>query len=84
MQKESQATRWGDTAEAAAIVRNKPHTLRRHLCVSGHFYGIRPTKTPGGRLLWPLSQIERLAAGEPVTGPSSRSDEGCNVSGGAA
>lgn len=64
-------TRWGDTAEAAAKVKFRPQTLRRHLCVNGHFFGIKPTKLPGGRgarLLWPLDQFERLAAGLPVEG----------------
>lgn len=63
--------RAGDTAEAAAIIRKKPATLRRGLCINGHFMGIRPVKLPGGktaRLLWPLAQFERLAAGLPLEG----------------
>lgn len=61
--------RAGDTTEAAAIICMKPATLRRGLCVNGHYMGIRPVKLPGGktaRLLWPLGQFERLAAGLPV------------------
>lgn len=65
---DANGARWGDSAEAAGIIRYKPQTLRRHLCINGHFYGLKPTKLPGGRLLWPLDQFERLAAGMPVEG----------------
>jgi len=40
------------TAEAADVARYKPQTLRRDLCLLGHFKGIRPFKLAGGRLLW--------------------------------
>lgn len=52
------------TNEAAAIIRRKPQTLRRNLCVNGHFAGIRPFKLPGGGLLWPADEIDALASGE--------------------
>lgn len=53
-----------DTAEAAATLRVKPQTLRRALCLQGHYFGIRPTKLPNGRLLWDVADLDRLAAGE--------------------
>ena len=31
----------------------KPDTVRRNLCVSGHFMGLKPLKLPNSRLLWP-------------------------------
>ena len=31
----------------------KPDTVRRNLCVKGHFLGLRPLKLPNERLLWP-------------------------------
>jgi hypothetical protein len=54
------------TNEAAAVVRYRPQTIRRDLCLNGHFKGIRPVKLPGGRLLWPAEEIDRLASGGSV------------------
>lgn len=52
-----------DTSEAAAELRIRPQTLRRALCVNGHYYGIRPAKLPNGRLLWNAADLEKLIAG---------------------
>ncbi len=52
------------TAEAADVVRYKPQTLRRDLCLLGHFKGIRPFKLAGGRLLWDADKIDALVSGE--------------------
>jgi len=52
------------TTEAAAVVRYQPQTLRRDLCLKGHFHGIRPAKLPGGRLLWDADAVDALARGE--------------------
>ncbi|MDY0222536.1 MAG: hypothetical protein RBR67_15500 [Desulfobacterium sp.] len=38
----------------------KPDTLRRALCVNGHYLGIRPVKLPNRRLLWPSRAILRV------------------------
>lgn len=65
MQNNTTARRAFTTEEAAALLRNKPATWRRNLCVKGHFCGIRPlAKLPNGRLLWPAEQVEALVAGE--------------------
>ncbi|GAB1425535.1 hypothetical protein MASR2M16_27690 [Thauera terpenica] len=53
-----------DTAEAAERLRIRPQTLRRALCLKGHYYGMRPTKLPSGRLLWDSADLDRLTAGE--------------------
>lgn len=53
-----------DTAEAADRLRIRPQTLRRALCLQGHYFGMRPTKMPNGRLLWDAADLDRLAAGE--------------------
>ena len=53
-----------DTAEAAAVLRVKPQTLRRALCLKGHYMGLRPSKLPNGRLLWDAAELDQLAAGE--------------------
>jgi hypothetical protein len=48
----------------AAKLGVQPQTLRAALCRNGHYYGLRPWKTPSGRLLWPANSIQRLASGE--------------------
>ncbi len=53
-----------DTAEAASVLRVKPQTLRRALCLQGHYFGMRPVKLPNGRLLWDVADLDRLTAGE--------------------
>lgn len=40
----------------------KPDTVRRSLCVKGHFLGLKPVKLPNGRLLWPDVTPEEVAA----------------------
>lgn len=49
-----------DTAEAAAVLRVRPQTLRRAHCLKGEYMGMRPTKLPNGRLLWDAAAIDRL------------------------
>jgi hypothetical protein len=38
----------------------KPQTLRAASCRHSHYFGIRPAKSPNGRLLWPAEATERL------------------------
>jgi len=52
------------TAEFAAAQRCSPQTVRKNLCNKGHHYGIRPMKQPSGRLLWRMSDLEKLLNGE--------------------
>jgi len=33
----------------------KAGTIRRGLCVDGHYLGLTPTKLGNGRLLWPIA-----------------------------
>jgi hypothetical protein len=52
------------TTEAlAAALGIKPQTLRANLCRNGHYFGIRPVKTPNRFLLWPADAVERLVTG---------------------
>jgi hypothetical protein len=30
-----------------------PNSVRRNLCVNGHYYGIKPKRLLNGRLAWP-------------------------------
>ncbi|MDP2833828.1 MAG: hypothetical protein Q8Q28_11180 [Pseudomonadota bacterium] len=41
----------------------KPQTLRANLCRHGHYFGLRPVKTPNRFLLWPADSVDRLTAG---------------------
>jgi len=41
------------TNELARRFGVKSDTIRRNLCVSGHFLGLKPLKLPNQRLLWP-------------------------------
>lgn len=52
------------TEELAAVLRCKPQTPRAALCRQGHYMGMRPVKTPNGRLLWDADEVERLTSGE--------------------
>ncbi len=51
------------TNELAAQFRVSPTTIRRALCVKGHYLGLRPLKLPTGRLLWPAHEVEKLLRG---------------------
>jgi hypothetical protein len=48
------------TAEFAAAQRCKPQTVLKNHCLNGHHHGIKPIKQPGGRLLWRLSDLQKM------------------------
>ncbi len=52
------------TAALAQRIGYKSASIRTHVWRHGHFMGIKPTKAPNGRLLWPADTVERLTAGE--------------------
>lgn len=52
------------TNEFAASMGVKGDSVRRRLCVTGHYLGIRPIKLPNGRLLWPEDERQRVLRGE--------------------
>jgi len=45
------------TEKAAAILRVAPQSLRKHHCLHGHYYGVRPIKHPNGSLLWRADEV---------------------------
>ena len=53
-------TNYQSTKEFAEVLKVEPATVRRSLCVNGHYLGIRPVKLPNGRLLWPPADVERF------------------------
>ena len=43
-----------NTKELADLCKVKPGTVRRSLCVNGHFMGLIPIKLASGRLVWAI------------------------------
>lgn len=41
------------TREVAETFHVQPESVRRSLCLNGHYMGYTPVKLPNGRLLWP-------------------------------
>ncbi len=35
-------------------------TIRRGLCVNGHYLGLKPIKMPNRMLMWPVANIDKL------------------------
>ena len=54
------------TEQVARLLGVTPGTVRRGLCVNGHYLGLRPIKLPNRRLLWPGDALERVIAGAEV------------------
>ena len=48
------------TREFARELHVKDESVRRSLCINGHYMGIKPLKLPNGRLLWPVSEIKKV------------------------
>ena len=38
----------------------QPQSIRARLCRTGSYFGVRPTKAPNGRLLWPPNAYEMI------------------------
>ncbi len=63
MGKDKRRRRMVSTRGLADIFDCKPDTIRRGLCVNGHYLGIKPTKLPNGRLLWPTAPAYEMLEG---------------------
>lgn len=50
-----------DTETFAKLQMVKPNTIRKELCLTGSWRGIRPLRTPGGRLVWPDVSVADLS-----------------------
>ncbi len=51
------------TEELAAILAIEPQSIRKRFSIDGSYLGIRPTKLPNRRLLWPVADVKRLLSG---------------------
>lgn len=52
-----------NTEQLAAALQLKAQSIRKRFCETGAYYGLRPTKLPNGRLLWPEDSIALLSKG---------------------
>ena len=43
------------TEELSRILRIQAGSVRRALCIHGHYCGIVPIRLPNGRLIWPIA-----------------------------
>ncbi len=57
------------TDEFAAVLAVEPQSVRKGYSKNGNYQGIRPTKLPNGRLLWPTEAVRRVLAGESFDAP---------------
>ena len=48
------------TKEVAQAFNVQGATVRRSVCVNGHYLGLRPVKLPNGRLGWSSEELQRL------------------------
>lgn len=48
------------TKEIALMLRVESQTIRRSLCINGHYLGLKPLKLPNKRLLWPYSEAQAI------------------------
>jgi len=48
------------TSVFARLIGVRGQTIRRGLCVDGHYLSIKPLKLPNRRLLWPVAEIMQL------------------------
>lgn len=52
------------TSTLARLTDRRSASIRKAFWRNGHFNGIKPIKTPAGRLLWPVEAVKRLLEGE--------------------
>ena len=53
------------THELGLATNTTTQTIRKHLCQTGSFHGIKPIKI-GGRLQFPVGEVAKLVRGESV------------------
>ena len=53
------------THELGLATNTATQTIRKHLCQTGSFHGVKPIKI-GGRLQFPVDEVARLVRGESV------------------
>jgi hypothetical protein len=56
------------TRELAELLRVEAATIRRGLCVNGHYMGLKPLKLPNRRLLWSGNKSKKVIQPETADG----------------
>lgn len=51
------------TDEFAAVMAVNPHSIRKRYSSEGSYHGVRPTKLPSRRVLWPVEEVRKLRGG---------------------
>lgn len=51
------------TEEIAAVLAVEPQSVRKRYSETGSYHGVRPTKLPNRRLLWPIEGVRQLLNG---------------------
>jgi hypothetical protein len=49
------------TAQFCDDINREQSTVRRRLCETGSYFGVKPIKLASGRLLWPADSLEQLS-----------------------
>jgi hypothetical protein len=52
------------TKEAAKMLGVQAETIRRGLCVDGHYLSVKPRKLSNRRLLWPIEEVKKVLKGK--------------------
>jgi hypothetical protein len=50
------------TTQLAKAIGINGTSIHHRVCLTGSYFGIKPTKLPNGRLLWPDDAVEQLIA----------------------
>ena len=53
------------TYELGIVTNTASQTIRKHLCQTGSFHGVKPIKI-GGRLQFPVTEVAKLLLGEGI------------------
>jgi hypothetical protein len=61
---QARSTETMTTAALAALLHVRPGSVRTSHWRHGHYAGVKPLKTPTGRLLWPADEVLRAVFGE--------------------
>ena len=51
------------TDEFAAVMAVDPQSIRKRYSSEGSYHGVRPTKLPSRRVLWPVDEVRKLRNG---------------------
>ena len=54
------------TEEFAAVLAVEPQSVRKRYSETGTYHGVRPTKLPNRRVIWPVEAVKRLLNGDRI------------------